>query len=139
MIPVTFNTVATLQFGSEGHPTSLHFAIPEEWKTCKIRLHLRRSDGSFVPPMQLDENGCVKVDRSASGKTGGQWMLSDRSQTFPLQRGHYFRCPQHLIELVKVLYQNLLLVHSQSYQDVLQCSDLPLLQPRVVRQSIQQQ
>ena len=61
MIPVTFDTVATLQFGSEGHPTSLHFAIPEEWKTCKIRLHLRRSDGSFVPPMQLDENGCVKV------------------------------------------------------------------------------
>ena len=57
MIPVTFDTVATLQFGSEGHPTSLHFAIPEEWKTCKIRLHLRRSDGSFVPPMQLDENG----------------------------------------------------------------------------------
>mgnify|MGYP001750919941 CR=1 FL=1 len=38
MIPVTFDTVATLQFGSEGHPTSLHFAIPEEWKTCKIRL-----------------------------------------------------------------------------------------------------
>ena len=32
MIPVTFDTVATLQFGSEGHPTSLHFAIPEEWK-----------------------------------------------------------------------------------------------------------
>ena len=64
MIPVTFDTVATLQFGSEGHPTSLHFAIPEEWKTCKIRLHLRRSDGSFVPPMQLDENGCVKVNRS---------------------------------------------------------------------------
>lgn len=50
MIPVTFDTVATLQFGSEGHPTSLHFAIPEEWKTCKIRLHLRRSNGSFVPP-----------------------------------------------------------------------------------------
>ena len=65
MIPVTFDTVATLQFGSEGHPTSLHFAIPEEWKTCKIRLHLRRSDGSFVPPMQLDENGCVKVDRTS--------------------------------------------------------------------------
>ena len=36
MIPVTFDTVATLQFGSEGHPTSLHFAIPEEWKACKI-------------------------------------------------------------------------------------------------------
>jgi len=35
MIPVTFDTVATLQFGSEGHPTSLHFAIPEEWKTAK--------------------------------------------------------------------------------------------------------
>ena len=65
MIPVTFDTVATLQFGSEGHPTSLHFAIPEEWKTCKIR--------------QLDENGCVKVDRSDSGKTGGQWMLSAES------------------------------------------------------------
>ena len=79
MIPVTFDTVATLQFGSEGHPTSLHFAIPEEWKTCKIRLHLRRSDGSFVPPMQLDENGCVKVNRSDSGKTGGQWMLSAES------------------------------------------------------------
>ena len=79
MIPVTFDTVATLQFGSEGHPTSLHFAIPEEWKTCKIRLHLRRSDGSFVPPMQMDENGCVKVDRRDSGKTGGQWMLSAES------------------------------------------------------------
>ena len=79
MIPVTFDTVATLQFGSEGHPTSLHFAIPEEWKTCKIRLHLRRSDGIFVPPMQLDENGCVKVDRRDSGKTGGQWMLSAES------------------------------------------------------------
>ena len=79
MIPVTFDTVATLQFGSEGHPTSLHFAIPEEWKACKIRLHLRRSDGSFVPPMQLDENGCVKVDRRDSGKTGGQWMLSAES------------------------------------------------------------
>ncbi len=37
MIPVTFDTVATLQFGSESHPTSLHFAIPEEWKTCKIK------------------------------------------------------------------------------------------------------
>ena len=74
MIPVTFDTVATLQFGSEGHPTSLHFAIPEEWKTCKIRLHLRRSNGSFV-----DENGCVKVDRRDSGKTGGQWMLSAES------------------------------------------------------------
>ena len=74
MIPVTFDTVATLQFGSEGHPTSLHFAIPKEWKTCKIRLHLRRSNGSFVPPMQLDENGCVKVDRRDSGKTGGQWI-----------------------------------------------------------------
>ena len=36
MIPVTFDTVATLQFGSEGHPTSLHFAIPEEWKTCLL-------------------------------------------------------------------------------------------------------
>ena len=34
MIPVTFNTVATLQLGSDSrHPTSLHFAIPEEWKT----------------------------------------------------------------------------------------------------------
>lgn len=79
MIPVAFDTVATLQFGSEGHPTSLRFAIPKEWENCKIRLHLRRSDGSFVPPMQLDENRCVKVDRHDSGKTGGLWMLSAES------------------------------------------------------------
>ena len=49
MIPVTFDTVATLQFGSEGHPTSLHFAIPEEWKTCKIRLHLRPATVALCP------------------------------------------------------------------------------------------
>ena len=71
MIPVTFNTVATLQLGSDSrHPTSLHFAIPEEWKTCKIRLHLQRSDGSFVPPMQLDENGYVKVTPARPADSG---------------------------------------------------------------------
>lgn len=32
-----------------------------------------------VATLQLDENGCVKVDRRDSGKTGGQWMLSAES------------------------------------------------------------
>lgn len=77
MIPVTFDTVATLQLGSDFyHPTNLQFAIPEEWKNCKVNLHLRRNDGSFVPPMQLDATGCVTVDGRSPGKAGGQWMLS---------------------------------------------------------------
>ena len=77
MIPVTFDTVTTLQLGSDFyHPTKLQFAIPEEWKNCKVNLHLRRNDGSFEPPMQLDATGCVTIDGRSPGKIGGQWMLS---------------------------------------------------------------
>lgn len=92
MIPTTFDTAATLQFSSD-RPTKLQFSIPEEWKNCKISLCLWRSDGSFAPPIQLDVNGRVTVDRQDHGSNGGRWMLSAEN---PYGKKTYSRIGRYL-------------------------------------------
>lgn len=54
----------------------LAFSLPEEWASCTVALYLRRSDGTLLAPVPLNENDCVTVDRRLTGTTGGQWMLA---------------------------------------------------------------
>ena len=39
-------------------------------------MHLRRSDGTLLAPVPLEEGDRVTVDRRLTGCTGGQWMLA---------------------------------------------------------------
>ena len=54
----------------------LQFQLPEAWAGCSVGLYLRRSDGTLLAPVALDEARCVAVDRRLTGSTGGQWMLA---------------------------------------------------------------
>ncbi len=54
----------------------LQFSLPEAWVGCTVALYLRRSDGTLLAPVPLDENDRVTVDRRLTGSTGGQWMLA---------------------------------------------------------------
>lgn len=54
----------------------LHFSLPEEWAGCTVALYLRRSDGTLLAPVPLEEGDRVTVDRRLTGCTGGQWMLA---------------------------------------------------------------
>lgn len=54
----------------------LEFLMPECWDGCSVALYLRRSDGTLLAPIPLDERNCVTVDHRLTGCTGGQWMLS---------------------------------------------------------------
>ena len=54
----------------------LQFQLPEPWAACSVALYLRRSDGTLLAPVPLDEAHCVAVDRRLTGSTGGQWMLA---------------------------------------------------------------
>ena len=54
----------------------LEFLLPECWSGCSAALYLRRSDGTLLAPIPLDEHNSITVDRRLTGCTGGQWMLS---------------------------------------------------------------
>ncbi len=54
----------------------LQFQLPDAWAGCSAALYLRRSDGTLLAPVPLDEAHCVVVDRRLTGSTGGQWMLA---------------------------------------------------------------
>ena len=54
----------------------LRFSLPDIWAGCTVALYLRRSDGTLLAPVPLDENACVTVDRRLTGSTSGQWMLA---------------------------------------------------------------
>ena len=59
----------------------LCFSLPDAWAGCTVALYLRRSDGTLLAPVPLDENACVTVDRRLTGSTGGQWMLAAVNDT----------------------------------------------------------
>ena len=54
----------------------LQFQLPDAWAGCSVALYLRRSDGTLLAPVPLDDGHCVTVDRRLTGSTGGQWMLA---------------------------------------------------------------
>ena len=54
----------------------LQFQLPQAWAGCTIALYLRRSDGTQLAPVPLDQDDSVTVDRRLTGCTGGQWMLA---------------------------------------------------------------
>ena len=60
---------------AEGVDT-LQFRLPAAWAGCTVLLYLRRSDGTQLAPIALDDHGSVTVDRRLTGCVSGQWMLA---------------------------------------------------------------
>lgn len=54
----------------------LEFELPAAWTDCTTALYLRRSDGTQLAPIPLDEDGSITVDQRLTGTTSGQWMLA---------------------------------------------------------------
>lgn len=54
----------------------LAFALPAAWAGKSVSLHLERADGTPQPPLLLDGQGQVAVDRRLTAARAGRWMLT---------------------------------------------------------------